>query len=75
MTATVRLDSTLETVLNSLSKKLHRKKSDIIRDAIAQYANMIENDSKKRMHHAIKKTKEADMHIYDTITGTLDDGI
>ena len=75
MTATVRLDNTLENTLNTLSKKLHKKKSDVIRDAITFYANNIENHRKSRLSIAIEKTKIADKSIYDEIEGTINDGI
>ncbi len=42
MTATVRLDDNLEEKLNNLSHTLHKKKSDVIRDAISFYFNNIE---------------------------------
>lgn len=75
MTATVRLDKHLERTLNTLTVSLHKKKSDIIRDAIRLYATTIENGSKKRMLDAIDKTKKADKSLYETLEGTLDDGI
>jgi predicted DNA-binding protein len=75
MTATVRLDSTLEKTLNALSKKLHKKKSDVIRDAITFYAENIEKTQKNRLLHAIEKTKEADKRINASMESTLDDGI
>jgi len=75
MTATVRLDNHLEKTLNTLSASLHKKKSDIIRDAISFYAHSIERDKKKRILHAIHKTKEADKSVYNEMEGTLDDGI
>jgi predicted DNA-binding protein len=75
MTATVRLDSTLEKTLNALSKKLHKKKSDVIRDAITFYAENIEKTKKARLLHAIEKTKEADKRINASMESTLDDGI
>ena len=75
MTATVRLDNKLEKTLNTLSTSLHKKKSDIIRDAISFYAHAIERDKKNRILHAVRKTKEADKSIYKAMEGTIDDGI
>jgi len=46
MTATVRLDDNLEEKLNNLSNRLHKKKSDVIRDAISFYFSNIENTKK-----------------------------
>lgn len=75
MTATVRLDDALEDKLSRLSTILHKKKSDIIRDAISFYAQNIEKDKKSRIQKAIEKTKNADTNILNDFEGTLDDGI
>jgi predicted transcriptional regulator len=37
MTATVRLDDKLEHRLNKIAQMLHKKKSEVIREAIEQY--------------------------------------
>ncbi len=75
MVATVRLNDTLEKTLEGLSSKLHKKKSDIIRDAIMFYANNIETNKQNKLRLAVEKTKEADKRIYDDMDGTLSDGI
>ena len=75
MTATVRLDEKLEATLNTLSRSLHRKKSDIIREAIAFYAKNIELSKKNRILTAVEKTKNADKKESETLEGTLSDGI
>jgi predicted transcriptional regulator len=75
MTATVRLDKTLEEKLNFISQSLHKKKSDIIRDAISFYADSIQNTQKSRILKAVAKTKEADKSENDEFEGTLDDGL
>lgn len=75
MVATVRLDDTLEKTLERLSAKLHKKKSDVIRDAITFYANTIETNKQNKLRLAVEKTKEADKRIYDDMDGTLSDGI
>jgi predicted transcriptional regulator len=75
MTATVRLDKTLEEKLNFISQSLHKKKSDIIRDAISFYADSIQNTQKSRILKAVAKTKEADKSENDAFEGTLDDGL
>ena len=49
MVATVRLNSELEDTLNHIAKKLHKKKSDIIRDAISFYAKSLEDSKKTRL--------------------------
>ncbi len=75
MTATVRLDEVLEEKLNTLSNTLHKKKSDIIREAISFYAKSIENKKKNRILHAVEKVKEADKKEYKSMEGTISDGI
>lgn len=75
MTATVRLDDVLEEKLNNLSKTLHKKKSDVIRDAINYYAKDIENSKKSRILNAVEKTKEIDKNEYKDLEGTLSDGL
>ena len=75
MIATVRLDDTLEKTLETLSSRLHKKKSDIIREAIAFYANNIDNNKKNRLLLAVKKTQHADKRMCEVLEGTLNDGI
>lgn len=75
MTATVRLDKTLENKLDFISLSLHKKKSDIIRDAISFYADSIENSKKSRILKAVAKTKDADKSENAEFEGTLDDGL
>ena len=75
MIATVRLNSELEETLNSVAKSLHKKKSDIIREAIQFYAKSIEDSKKDRLQSAIRKTTKQDFDEYKTMEGTLDDGI
>lgn len=75
MTATVRLDDALEDTLNKLSLSLHKKKSDIIREAISYYAINIEKTKKSRILKAIEKTKDIDKSEYISMEGTLSDGL
>jgi len=74
MVATVRLDSELETILNGLSKEFHKKRSEIIREAISFYAKAIENRKKNRLHEAIDKTAKRDYDEYKLLEETLNDG-
>ena len=69
MTTTVRLDDNLENKLQDLSKILHKKKSDIIRDAITFYSNSIEENKKSRIKNAIEKTKDIDKKEYEELAG------
>lgn len=75
MIATVRLNAELEETLNSVSKSLHKKKSDIIREAILFYAKSLENSKKIRLHNAIKKTTKHDFSEYENMEETLNDGL
>ena len=52
MTATVRLDEKLEHRLNNIAQILHKNKSEVIREAIEQYANSVEK---------VKKTNEMNL--------------
>jgi len=75
MTATVRLDAALETTLNRLSSVLHKKKSDIIREAISFYANSVDKNKKSRILKAVEKTKDIDKNEFKDFEATLNDGI
>lgn len=75
MTATVRLDKTLEEKLDFISQTLHKKKSDIIRDAISYYADSIQNSKKSRILKAVAKTKDADKAENAEFEGSIDDGL
>ena len=75
MTATIRLDSNLENTLNKLTSVLHKKKSDVIRDAISFYAQNIEKKQKSRILNAVEKTKHIDKKEFKDFEDTLNDGI
>lgn len=75
MVATVRLDDNLEATLNRVSKMLHKKKSDVIREAISFYAQNIEQNKKSRILNAVEKTKDIDKKEFNDFEGTIDDGI
>ena len=75
MTATVRLDEALELKLERIAKTLRKKKSDVIRDAIEFYASSVESHKKSRILLAVEKTKEADKAVYESVEGTLNDGL
>lgn len=75
MRVTVRLNDELEKKLTKLSNTLHKKKSDVIRDAINYYAKDVENSKKSRILNAVEKTKEIDKNEYKDLEGTLSDGL
>lgn len=75
MTATVRLNDNLDKKLENLSKILHKKKSDVIREAISFYSESIENSKKSRIKSAVEKTKNIDKKVYKDLESSLDDTI
>ena len=75
MVATVRLDDNLENTLNRVSKILHKKNSDVIRDAITFYAQKIEEDKKSRILNAVEKTKNIDKKEFKDFEDISDDGL
>lgn len=75
MTATVRLDESLDKKLTQLANTLHKKKSDVIREAISFYASNVENSKKNRILSAVEKTMSADLSESKLFEGTLDDGL
>jgi len=75
MIATVRLDSELEEILNSITKKFHKKKSDIIREAIKHYAKHIEISQKTRLQIAMGKTMKSDFKEYQNFESSIDDSL
>ncbi len=75
MVATVRLNSELEEVLNSVAKRFHKKKSDVIREAIVFYAESLEKNKQSRMQKAMQKTMKSDYAEYVELEGSLDDAL
>jgi len=75
MTATVRLNDELTKKLEVLASTLHKKKSDVIRDAISFYAKNIESKKKTRLLKAVEKVNTSDKKEYLEMEGTLVDGI
>ena len=75
MVATVRLDDEIERTLNKICDSLHKKKSDVIRDAIVFYAGSLENKKKSRMKNAIDKVSEGDYGEYLKMEDSINDGL
>jgi len=75
MVATVRLNSELEELLNSISKRFHKKKSDVIREAIRFYAKDLESTQKSRMQKAMQKSAQNDFREYKEFEDSLNDGL
>ncbi len=75
MVATVRLNDELEELLNSISKRFHKKKSDVIREAIRFYAQDLQKNRKTRMQKAMSKTMKEDYKVYKELEDGLSDGL
>jgi predicted DNA-binding protein len=75
MLATVRLNSEMEEILNSLTKRFHKKKSDVIREAIRFYADELNKNQKTRMQKAMQKTAKSDFSEYKILEESLNDGL
>ncbi len=75
MVATVRLNDELEELLNSISKRFHKKKSDVIREAIRFYAQDLQKSQKTRLQKAMSKTMKEDYKVYKELEDGLSDGL
>ncbi len=75
MIATVRLNEELERLLERIAIRFHKKKSEVIREAIVHYAQDLEKKQKTRMQRALEKTKESDYKEYKKIEESIDDGL
>ena len=75
MLATVRLNSEMEEILNSLTQRFHKKKSDVIREALRFYADELNKNQKTRMQKAMQKTAKSDFKEYKELEETLDDSL
>ena len=75
MVATVRLDDKHEFKLKKIAEVLHKKKSDVLREALDFYADHVLDEKKRRIFNAVQKVKEADVREAEELEGTLDDGL
>ncbi len=75
MTATVRLDEKLEKRLDALTASLHKKKSEVIREAIEFYAQNVENTKQSKILQAVEKTKDIDKQEFKDFDEVADDGL
>ena len=74
MLATVRLNSEMEEILTSITERFHKKKSDVIREAIRFYADELNKNQKTRMQNAMQKTAKSDFVEYKILEESLNDG-
>ena len=58
-----------------MSKRFHRKKSDVIREAISYYAESLEKNQRNRIERAISKTGASDFKEYKKLEDTLDESL
>ncbi len=75
MVTTVRFDSERAKTLEKMTTLLHKKKSEVIREALDFYAEHILQSRESRIAKAAQKVAKADaqeMKIWDTI---VDDGL
>lgn len=75
MVATVRLDDSHEFKLKQMSEMLHKKKSDVLRDALDYYADHVLNEKKRRILKAVAKVKAADALEAEVFEDTVNDGL
>ena len=75
MIATVRLDEDHESKLKKVSEILHKKKSDVLRDALDFYADHVLNEKKQRILDAVAKVKAADAMESEALEDTINDGL
>jgi len=75
MLATVRLNDELTELLTSITERFHKKKSDVIREAIRFYAQELEKNQKTRMQKAMERTAKSDLKEYKALEDTLNDGL
>ncbi len=75
MITTVRLDEERNDKLSKIAELLHKKKSDILREALDHYAEYILEEKKAKFKKTIDKVKQADLQEYKTYEGTIDDGL
>ena len=75
MIATVRLDEAHESKLSKIAELLHKKKSEVLRDALDYYADYVLSEKKRRILKAVNKVKQADALESKMLEGTLNDGL
>ena len=75
MTATVRLDTHHEKLLEEVAEQLHKKKSEILREALDFYAKHVLSEKRRRMDQAVERVKEAERKEMEFCDGTIDDAL
>ncbi len=75
MVTTVRLDEKREDKLSQIADILHKKKSDVLREALDYYAEYILEQKKEKFKQVVEKVKQADLKEHKNYEGTIDDGL
>ena len=75
MVATVRLDERHEQLLNEVADKLHKKKSEILREALDYYAQHILDAKRRRIRESALRIRNAERNEMDIWEETIDDGL
>ena len=75
MTATVRLDEEHEKKLKEAAALLHKKKSEILREALDFYVDHILSQKRRRILEAVEKVNAADKRENEDWEATLRDGL
>jgi len=65
----------MEEILTSITERFHKKKSDVIREAIRFYADELNKNQKTRMQNAMQKTAKSDFVEYKILEESLNDGL
>ncbi|WP_456433604.1 ribbon-helix-helix protein, CopG family [Nitratifractor sp.] len=75
MTTTVRFDEKRAEILEKMTILLHKKKSEVIREALDYYAEHILRSRERRIAEAVKKVAESDAKELKIWDDTVDDGL
>ena len=75
MVTTVRFDSDRAEKLEKMTALLHKKKSEIIREALDYYASYVLQNRKHRIVEAAKKVSKADAKELENWEITIHDGL
>lgn len=75
MITTVRFDEERAKMLDRMTTLLHKKKSEIIREALDYYAAHVLHSRERRIAEAVKKVSKADAEEMKTWDVTVDDGL
>ena len=75
MVTTVRLNKERDNKLSQIAEILHKKKSDVMREALDHYAEYVLDKKREKFKNVIDKVKQADLKEYKGYEGTIDDGL